>query len=179
MRTCERCSVVFRPKSPRRSRRFCSVSCAVMSRPPTHRTNSGGFKKGQVPWNKGLVGFRARKPRPGTGEAIRRGMLTNGKPRISPENERARKSTEYKAWRLAVFTRDNYTCQLCGAKSKAGLRVVLNADHIVPFAVNPELRTDVGNGRTLCDDCHRKTPTYGAGAMKFTGKKAFKEQEPQ
>ena len=32
----------------------------------------------------------------------------------------------------------------------------LNADHIKPFSLYPELRLIVENGRTLCVDCHKK-----------------------
>lgn len=73
---------------------------------------------------------------------------------ITPENARIRASNDYKVWRLAVFTRDNFTCQDCGSGKS------LNADHIRPFAFFPELRLDVNNGRTLCEPCHKKTPTY-------------------
>ena len=59
-------------------------------------------------------------------------------------------------WRNEVFKRDNYTCQLC---DKRGCR--LNADHIKPYKRYPELRHILSNGRTLCFECHRKTPTYG------------------
>jgi hypothetical protein len=64
----------------------------------------------------------------------------------------------YKAWRKAVYTRDDYTCVECGT---AGTGCNLNADHIKPFSTHPDLRLDVGNGRTLCVDCHKKTATYG------------------
>jgi len=77
---------------------------------------------------------------------------------------RIRESVEYKVWRLAVFTRDNFTCQDCGRKGesrKGSGPIVLNADHIKPFALFPELRFDINNGRTLCEECHHKTPTFG------------------
>lgn len=72
-----------------------------------------------------------------------------------------RASREYRKWRTAVFERDNYTCVWCGIRSGCGKTVVLNADHIIPYAINQELRLDLSNGRTLCEPCHRKTDTYG------------------
>lgn len=65
------------------------------------------------------------------------------------------RTVEYRHWRKQVFERDNYTCVLC---SKVGGE--LNADHIKPFSLYPELIFNLSNGRTLCSPCHRKTPTY-------------------
>lgn len=65
-------------------------------------------------------------------------------------------SPEYKLWRKKVFERDNYTCQNCGSKGGS-----LEADHIKPQSLFPELRLDLNNGRTLCKKCHRETETYG------------------
>lgn len=74
---------------------------------------------------------------------------------ISAKNRSIRdnimETLEYKEWRRAVFKRDNYTCQNCG---KRGGR--LNADHIKPFILYPELILNVDNGRTLCVECHKK-----------------------
>ena len=75
----------------------------------------------------------------------------NWKGGLTPVNRLIRGSLQYRLWREAVFRRDNYTCQLCGRKG-----VYLEADHIQPFALYPELRFDVNNGRTLCTKCHRK-----------------------
>lgn len=76
-----------------------------------------------------------------------------------------RNSLEYKLWRKAVFERDKYTCIWCGCKSGDGKAVILNADHIKPFAYYPELRFAIDNGRTLCTDCHKTTDTF-AGKIK-------------
>lgn len=93
--------------------------------------NINGFKKGQTPWNKGL----------GTKSSL---------------NALARKTLEARLWRIAVFERDDYTCQDCGIRGNK-----LNAHHIKPFSIHPELRFAIDNGQTLCESCHRKTDTYG------------------
>ena len=67
----------------------------------------------------------------------------------TPEQKRIRRSIEYRLWRQSVFRRDNYTCVWCGIKEN------IQADHIKPFALYPELRFAIDNGRTLCINCHR------------------------
>lgn len=72
------------------------------------------------------------------------------------EAKRIRASMDFRLWREAVFKRDDYTCQICGQRGGR-----LHPDHIKRFSMFPELRFDVSNGRTLCEDCHKQTPTYG------------------
>lgn len=80
----------------------------------------------------------------------------NWKGGITTINMKIRKSLEYRLWREAVFSRDDFTCKECNARG-----IYLEADHIKPFAYFPDLRFDINNGRTLCKSCHRKTDTYG------------------
>lgn len=62
----------------------------------------------------------------------------------------------YREWRLSVFTRDNFTCVMCGIKDRT-----IEADHIKAQSEYPELIYELNNGRTLCHECHKKTDNYG------------------
>lgn len=106
--------------------------------------------------NGGITGFRKK-------HYIMKGEDNpNWKGGVTPKHEIIRKSLEYKLWREAVFKRDSYTCVWCGQKGRK-----LNADHIKPFSLFPELRFELSNGRTLCKGCHLKTNTYGRKALKY------------
>jgi 5-methylcytosine-specific restriction endonuclease McrA len=78
----------------------------------------------------------------------------------SSEAEKLRKSPAYINWRTTVFIRDGKKCVFCGSKKD------IEADHIKPRYLFPELTLELTNGRTLCHDCHSKTPTYMNGYMK-------------
>lgn len=105
-----------------------------------------GKKLGENPeHSKRMIGKLAREKNPNW-----KGGITTGR-------HLAMGQIEYKLWRKAVFERDNYTCQICFVKG-----IVLNADHIKPWALYPELRYAIDNGRTLCLFCHRKTKTWGS-----------------
>lgn len=62
---------------------------------------------------------------------------------------RARKNLSYKEWRIGVYSRDNYQCQICGKKSRN-----LHAHHLMGFHQNVDLRYDISNGVTVCEKCH-------------------------
>lgn len=73
-------------------------------------------------------------------------------PNLTQEDRiKSRKTKKDTKWRKSVYTKDNYTCQVCGAKN-----CKLNAHHLDGWAENPELRYDVTNGVTLCINCHNK-----------------------
>lgn len=73
---------------------------------------------------------------------------------------------QYRQWRSDCFTRDNYTCQICGLRGG-----ILNADHYPKMfteifhenniksleqALECEEFWNINNGRTLCRECHIK-----------------------
>jgi 5-methylcytosine-specific restriction endonuclease McrA len=76
---------------------------------------------------------------------------------VSPKNMKVRKSLKSTLWREEIFKRDNYTCQQCGIKNGYGKTIQLNAHHIKPFSLYPELRFVIDNGTTLCKNCHLLT----------------------
>jgi 5-methylcytosine-specific restriction endonuclease McrA len=60
-----------------------------------------------------------------------------------------RTTKKYKYWRKYVFQRDNFTCVMC---KKVGGN--LEAHHILPRRLFPELWDRIDNGITLCQKCH-------------------------
>jgi len=100
---------------------------------------------------------------------------------LSPLTEQIRKCFEYRQWRSDIFTRDDYTCVLCG---KRGGGIV--ADHYpkdfkdifydnkiqtLEEALNCEEFWNINNGRTLCLECHdRKTYAKGSSRGKSISK---------
>lgn len=82
-----------------------------------------------------------------------------------------RRCSRYNMWRQEIFKRDDFTCCIC--KIRGGK---LQADHIEPFisillrhkvetyeqAIECAELWDSTNGRTLCAECHYKTPTFGS-----------------
>lgn len=76
------------------------------------------------------------------------GFIVNN---IISDKKRDRSTFEYIEWRKRVFSRDNFSCQICG-----NVGGKLNAHHIKRFADYPSLRFEVNNGITLCEMCHKK-----------------------
>jgi 5-methylcytosine-specific restriction endonuclease McrA len=122
-----------------------------------HRRNIGLASLGRKASESKLEKMRNRRHSPETIQKMR-GRCGEKCPAwkggISPVNVAIRNSAEGREWRKSVFIRDNRTCQDCGAKSGNGVRVEIRAHHIKSFADFPKLRFDMGNGVTLCRECH-------------------------
>ena len=118
--------------------------------------------RGQIPWNKGKkTGPLSDEHRKKIGAALTANESNPWwKGGITPKNAKIRNSRDYRIWREAVFRRDDWTCQDCGARSKKGKPIIIQAHHILSFATDPELRTTINNGKTLCIDCHKKTRSF-------------------
>lgn len=116
-------------------------------------------KKGKPSSQKGIKYSEERIAR--HSEARKGESNPNWRGGVSSENHSIRNSKEYRLWRIAVFERDDYTC--IGCLRRGGQ---LNADHIKPFSLYPELRFAIDNGRTLCVPCHKTTDTYGGKSKK-------------
>ena len=145
-----------------------------------HKENISKALKGKTPKfisdNKGIIRTEVNKkkisdtlkrkgirpPRPPRESLCRGSNHRWWKGGISSINELIRKSPEYKLWCKSVFIRDNFVCikSWCGYEGKK-----IIADHIKPFALFPELRFAIDNGRTLCDKCHKTTNTCGKNCL--------------
>ena len=76
----------------------------------------------------------------------------NYNPNITDEERMIdRNYFEYSQWVIYVYKRDEYTCQKCDDDVGGNL----NAHHIESYADNPDKRTVVSNGITLCETCHK------------------------
>lgn len=70
----------------------------------------------------------------------------------SPERQRLYKAGNWRQIVQAIYARDKFTCQRCGAP-KGGPKS-LHAHHLEPWADNVALRFDPANLITLCRTCH-------------------------
>ena len=80
------------------------------------------------------------------------------------DRKKTRKLPKYGSWRTAVFKRDKYTCQKC-LDDRGGNLV---AHHINGYNWDEKSRTEISNGVTLCEDCHKEFhKIYGYGNNNF------------
>lgn len=68
------------------------------------------------------------------------------------EREKGRIIDGYKEWKDKVYSRDKYTCQICG-DNKGGNLV---AHHLDGYNWAKDKRICINNGITLCEKCHKE-----------------------
>ena len=97
--------------------------------------------------------------------------------------QQIRRLEEYEAWKRAVFIRDRFTCQQCGARN--GRKRVIEAHHLTELstlvracsivsieqAKGCPLLWEVSNGQTLCHSCHVQTESYPKNFRKLVNKR--------
>lgn len=184
--TCGACGVIFSIKgspSKFKRRKYCSEKCQKVCRrnsievkckhcdklfmvqPHRFESGRGKFCSKECQYTHGFDDIvklkmslqRKGKPTNRTGEKCH--FWKGG---VCAENKKIRMSLQSRMWREKIFERDNYTCQMCNVRGGT-----LQADHIKPFSLFPELRFDLSNGRTLCVECHKQTDTYGGKIVNY------------
>lgn len=85
------------------------------------------------------------------------------------EREIGRNFDGYAYWRREVYKRDKYTCQCCGYDGGGNIQ----AHHLDGYNWAIDKRTEINNGITLCEVCHKEFHSeYGNGN---NTKEQFKE----
>ncbi len=156
---CQYCGKEFKTKPSRiidGRGKYCSKECKLQS--PDYRKKISETLKGNrlseetkkkiAEANKGK--HLSKETRKKMSEALKGEKSYRWKGGLTPENKVIRHSMEYRFWRREVFKRDDYTCQKCGVRGG-----FIRAHHIESFDNNPDKRTLLENGVTLCKECHR------------------------
>ena len=187
IKKCLRCKKQFR-FSPSRNRKYCSQKCYWKDKkrrgliPPlrkgskhTERTKRKMSKsaKGRIPWNTDKKLSESHKKK--ISRSLRKRTL-EGKHRrdykgLTPLYKEIYKSFKYGQWRSDIFTRDDFTCVLCGKQGgwieahhypKSFSEIFYrNKIKTLKQALECEEFWNINNGRTLCKKCHKLTSTYG------------------
>jgi len=154
---CQTCAKYFlRQLSPSNIKngkgKYCSRVCCVVDfirlrNEKLISLNINGLELGR---KKGKIFTKEHKKKISESLAGKYGSFSrNWKGGIEKINNLIRRRLVIKRWRDEVLIRDNYKCQICGDSKNT-----LNVHHIKKFADYPELRTNVENGITLCENCH-------------------------
>ena len=156
IRTCKVCGKEFE-EWPSQIKSTCSKKCKAENisniakgkpKSDTHRKNiSDALKssdKAKKHWfKKGALNPAYGRDQTGAANYNWKGGVTN-------TNQKRRNDPRLVEWRKAVFERDGFICQDCGATG------YLQAHHIIPFSKDFSKAFDIDNGRTVCVSCHEK-----------------------
>ena len=161
-------------KNPQKEKeRRKKISKALKGRKGRVWTNEQRKKRSEInkkiglipPLRKGII--LTEKTRRKMSEARKGKRNPNWNGGVTSLIQQIRNCFKYRQWRSDIFTKDNFTCQLCGHR-KSG---ELNVDHYPKMfsvifyenkiktleeALDCEEFWNINNGRTLCKNCHIK-----------------------
>lgn len=184
IRICENCRITY-SSNPCKNLKFCSLRCYWVAKKGKIPWNKG-LKTGQTSWlgRKHTLETRqkqskAQKKRFQTEEPWNKGkksLKISGENHYlwkgtTPINKWIRNRVEYQIWRKSIFERDNYICQICNTRGgqlvvdhwPKSLAQLIQENKITTLeeALNCDVLWDTNNNRTLCQDCHLLTETFG------------------
>lgn len=192
-KTCIICTKGFYVSTSHAKQKFCSSQCYgkyLVDKPGNGKgvkrtpiSIPTAFKKGAIPWNKGLKGYGAGHKMSLESINKRRLKVLGRKTPIdtrikqslaktkeikftnfrSSINKQHRLSVDWKIWREKVFIRDNYTCQKCFRRG-----IYIEPHHLITVKEciekdNKLLIYNTDNGLTLCRDCHKQIHNWKTG----------------
>ncbi len=163
IKKCFRCGKEFRVRFYRKNvAKYCGNSCRakVVAESNYKKNNNFGFKKGIVPWNKGLTKETNETLKKisafyKNNKEIQLRKRQTGKYHFNWKGENRKKRQErhdsaYQYWHKQCKKRDEHRCRI-NNKDCFGYCVV---HHILPWRDYPELRYNINNGITLCQAHH-------------------------
>jgi hypothetical protein len=110
-----------------------------------------------------------KKPKVSESARKRCGALgANWKGGRTATNKIMRNREATRIWRKEIFTRDNYTCQLCFMRGGR-----LNAHHVFQVSKHSNLIWSLGNGITLHEECHKFFHQYRLSKMDYTANELY------
>lgn len=163
--TCIVCGVDKEKPLSQSAYKYCSLKCYHTSNAGKRRPNHGLKMQGNN-FNLGKKLSEKQREKITGKNHWRYGKGKN----INELKARIRLLAEYKEWRLCVYKRDKFTCQIC---NKTNVRLechhiksfssILNRNniHTITGAIYCSELWEISNGKTLCKQCHKKTDSYG------------------
>lgn len=162
----------YKPPSRIQARRgkFCSVQCRANA--SNGKYVWGGYRKICKTCGKEFKDFPSNKTVNCSKKCSseyqsknRSGELSpSWKGGLTPYYKQIRRGLKFREWHKTIFRNDNFTCRKCGQWGGK-----LQADHIKPIALYPELLLEISNGQTLCISCHRQKTKIDMQLIKSYG----------
>ena len=150
----------------KRSKWLCGCSCGNEKIADARHLKSGRVKSCGC-----LVTINAIKVGKDNAHKISGDLCYMYKPELTYEERFLRRNLfELRKWRKEVFSRDNYTCKICGER---GAR--LNAHHLYSWFDYPDMRFNLENGVTLCRKHHKDFHSWMGGNNVSCQPKDFEE----